>query len=481
MPRPRNLRPISVTVFGNDKDGWQGFLTVGLRPDGKPDRRKRRGKTREECERKIRELEDQLAAGKLGKPGRPATVQAWFETWLSTIANRPPRALKPRTLDDYWSKCRNWIFPHIGAVRLDALEADHLDRLYTTMYQAGMAQSHVAKVHAVIRRGLEIGVRRDKVARNVARLIGPPEQAKLKILPYSQTEAGRILEAAERRPNPLRWQLGLALGLRQGEALGLRWSDIDFEQLTIRIAWQVQRLTWAHGCADPHACGANRREKRGTKVNRHRMPCPGTGRPHGPNGTHTRAGKCPQPCPPDCTGHASGCPKRRLRGMVLGDPNDPLQPRLLAGGLLLVRPKDGERIVPLPEELVPALKAHRTAQKRARLEVGSLWHDHDLLFTQWNGNPIHPRRDWGEWKQLLADAGVRDGRVHDARHTAGTILLELGVDIRVVQEILGHSDLRMTQQYTQVTSALAKDAASRMGTALFGPAATSGATTRKIT
>ncbi len=58
--------------------------------------------------------------------------------------------------------------------------------------------------------------------------------------------------------------------------------------------------------------------------------------------------------------------------------------------------------------------------------------------------------------------------MHDARHTAGTVLVELGVDIRVVQEILGHSDLRMTQQYTQVTSALAKDAAARMGRALFG-------------
>ena len=85
-----------------------------------------------------------------------------------------------------------------------------------------------------------------------------------------------------------------------------------------------------------------------------------------------------------------------------------------------------------------------------------------------------PRQDWGKWKRLLADAGVRDARVHDARHTAGTVLVELGVDIRVVQEILGHSDLRMTQQYTQVTSALAKDAAARMGKALFGGGARPG-------
>jgi integrase len=97
---------------------------------------------------------------------------------------------------------------------------------------------------------------------------------------------------------------------------------------------------------------------------------------------------------------------------------------------VLVRPKDGERIVPLPPELVPVLRAHRAAQSRARLEVGSMWTDHDLVFTQWNGAPIDPRQDWGEWKQPLAGAGVRDARVHDARHIAGTVLVELGVDIR---------------------------------------------------
>lgn len=481
MPRPRNERPVSVKIFQSAEGDWQGHITVGVRPDGKPDRRKRRAKTEEECRRKIRELEDQLAAGTLAKAGRPATVQAWFETWLSTIANRPPKPLKPRSLDDYWSKCRNWIFPRVGAVRLDALEAEHLDGLYTAMYRAGMAESHVAKVHAIVRRGLEVALRRGKVTRNVAKLIDSPSQAKLKITPFNQTESRQVLDAAASRRNAARWTLALALGLRQGEALGLRWSDIDFDTLQIRIAWQVQRLTWEHGCADAHRCAANHRDREGRRVNLHRQACPGTGRSHGPTGSHTRAGKCPPACPADCAKHASSCPKRRIRGLLLGNVDDAHRPRILAGGLVLVRPKDGERILPLPKELVAGLKAHRTAQKRARLEAGSFWTEHDLVFCQADGNPIDPRRDWGEWKQLLAAAGVRDARVHDARHTAGTILVELGVDIRVVQEFLGHSDLRMTQQYTQVTSALAQDAAARMGRALFGSGATDQATGTKIT
>jgi len=59
--------------------------------------------------------------------------------------------------------------------------------------------------------------------------------------------------------------------------------------------------------------------------------------------------------------------------------------------------------------------------------------------------------------------------VHDGRHTAGTLLLEQGVNMRVVQEILGHSDLRATQRYTHVASPVARDAAARMGKALWGP------------
>jgi site-specific recombinase XerD len=62
----------------------------------------------------------------------------------------------------------------------------------------------------------------------------------------------------------------------------------------------------------------------------------------------------------------------------------------------------------------------------------------------------------------------REARPHDARHTAATLLLEQGVDIRVVQEILGHSSIAVTKRYTHVTNKLSKDAAKRMGEALWG-------------
>ena len=78
--------------------------------------------------------------------------------------------------------------------------------------------------------------------------------------------------------------------------------------------------------------------------------------------------------------------------------------------------------------------------------------------------------DWDEWKSLLKTASIRDARVHDARHTAATLLLAQGVDQRVVMQILGHSQISMTSKYTHVLPQVMTDAADRIGQALWGPA-----------
>ena len=62
------------------------------------------------------------------------------------------------------------------------------------------------------------------------------------------------------------------------------------------------------------------------------------------------------------------------------------------------------------------------------------------------GRKLRAEGDWADWRAVLTAAGVRLARVHDARHTAARLLLEQGIDIRVVQQILGHSQLRMTER-----------------------------------
>ena len=440
-PRKPNME--SSIYLGND-GWWHGRVTMGIKSDGTPDRRHRRAKTEAEVRRKVKELEKQRDAGRAPKAGRIPTVAQWMDTYLSSIA---VHKLKPRSLDDYWSKTRNDIVPNIGAHRLDRLRPEHLDAMYAALLDKGRASSHVLKVHRILSRALKIAHRRELVGRNVATLVDPPSVDEEEVNPFTQEEARAFLQAATKRPNALRWAVGVGLGIRQGEALGLRWEYVNLDAGHLRTQWQLQRLTWRHGCDDPHACGARL----------HRFePCPPDCTTHK---AYTRG--CPAPCPPKCTKHASTCPERK------------------SGGLVFTRPKTkkSRRIIPIPPPLIPYLREHRARQEEQRASAGELWEEHDVLFARPDGRPLDPRQDWQEFKDLLREAGITDRRLHDSRHTAGTILNELGVDIRTIMEILGHTQLSVTRRYVHATTPLTEEAVRRMGDALWPTTETATETT----
>ncbi|MCU1691033.1 MAG: Integrase [Frankiales bacterium] len=119
------------------------------------------------------------------------------------------------------------------------------------------------------------------------------------------------------------------------------------------------------------------------------------------------------------------------------------------------------------------LRAHRQQQLTERMAAANRWDDGDLVFAQPNGRPIDSRRDWKSWKDLLAAAGVRDARLHDARHTAATLLLEQGVDVRIVMEVLGHANVQLTQNtYQHVMPRVIAAATQGVADHLFAPEAT---------
>jgi len=298
--------PVHIThdqlaeAFQSGDGRWHGYVTMGVKSDGSPDRRHVTGQTEKAATTKVRKLERERDAGQVANAGRSPTVERWMTTYLDTIA---ARSLAPRTYDDYWSKARNWIIPNLGRHRLDRLQPEHLDSLYAKMLDVGKAESHVVKVHRIISRALSVAVRRRKVARNVAELVDPPSIREVESKPLDQDEARRLVVEAEGRRNGSRWLVGLARGLRQGEALGVRWQYVDLDSGDVRVWWQLQRGKWRHGCTDPHRCGARL----------HREPCPADCRRHADS-------CCPRPCPPDCTRHASGCPQRKGGGLVFREP-----------------------------------------------------------------------------------------------------------------------------------------------------------------
>lgn len=405
----------------------------GTKAIGKEDRRHVQRKSLASVRRRVRELERDRDAGRTSKPGRAPTVQAMMERHLTVIL--PSRNRAPRTIDDYWSKCRNDIFPRWGGQRIDRLLPEHIEDGLAEMLADGHKPSHVRKVYLILSSAFEVQVARGNVARNPCRHVEPPAPGEGDRTFLTQAEARAVLAAAAERPNAARWVIGLGCGLRQGEALGLRWSYLNLDTGEMRVWFQLQRLTWAHGCADPRACAAGHCK---------RKPCPKK------CARHSRA--CPPPCPPDCTGHARDCPQRK------------------SGGLVFREIKERRRkTVWLAPEFTAVLREHRDAQYLQAVTADREWEDNDVVFAQWNGRPVDPRRDWGEWCAILAAAGLPKYKLHVMRHSAATLALHEGVGLRVVQQMLGHSDSRITERYSHGSKSLALDASARMGGALLGP------------
>jgi integrase len=112
--------------------------------------------------------------------------------------------------------------------------------------------------------------------------------------------------------------------------------------------------------------------------------------------------------------------------------------------------------------------SHQAEQTRQRWIAGDLWDEQGWLFAGPTGGPLNPSTDYHEWKRLLAEAKVRDGRLHDARHTAATVLLILGVPERAVMGVMGWSNTAMAARYQHLTAPIRNDIARRVGGAPFG-------------
>jgi integrase len=302
------------------------------------------------------------------------------------------------------------------------------------MQKDGLKPGTAHQVHRTARTAFGEAQKRGYIARNPVALAKPPRVEDSEVDPFEAEELDRILTVALGKRNGVRFVIALALGLRQGEALALKWNRLHEPSKTLEIMKGLQRRTWQHGCDDPHACG-DRYHK--TK------PCPPSCK------RHQRA--CPQPCTPDCASHARWCPQRQEGGLVEVE----------------VKSRAGRRGIAVPDQLFALIIEHRKRQELEREYAGTEWREGGWMFAQPAGKPIDPRRDQYEWKELLAEAGVREARLHDARHTAATTLLLLGVPERAVMDVMGWSNSAMIKRYSHVTARLRRDIANRLNAYLW--------------
>jgi integrase len=389
------------SIYQDKKGHWHGRVTMGIRDDGRADRRHVRAPTRNEVARKVNALERERDSGTARSTGQRWTVTSWLEHWVTSIV-APPHVTE-NTHSGYRVDVRNHLIPGIGAHRLEKLTPEHVERLYAKLEREGLAPGTVHHVHRTLRAALNEAVRRSHLGRNPVLLAKAPRLSEQEIEPYGVEEIQRLLEVASQRRNSTRWALALALGLRQGEALGLRWEDVDLETGVLRVRRSRLRPKWAHGCGD--TCGKK----------------PGL------------------------------CSQRVNVRPPTGE----------------VKSKAGRRVIGLPPQLVVLLRAHRTEQEREQDLASQLWRSEGWLFTDPTGQPLNPATDYDEWKRLLKLAGLRETRLHDARHTAATVLLLLEVPVRAVMSLMGWSSAEMAARYQHVTDTIRKDVARQVDTLIW--------------
>ena len=391
----------SSIFLGND-GRYYGFVTMGIRPDGSVDRRKRTGKTHADVVRKVRALERERSERSALPAGHSARLETWLTDWLSATAVR----VRPSTLSGYTVDVHRHINPAIGRHRLDSLEPEHIEHLYAVLLAKGLNPGSVHHVRRTLNKALNDAVRRRRLPRNPVSLANTPRYDPPEFEPLTVEEARCILAAAEDEPNGVAFMLAISLGLRRGEVLGLSWSDVDLDAGRLNVRRQLERRNWRHGCADSDRCDE---------------------RP-------------------------SRCPERVDGGLVLAE----------------LKTKQSRRTLPLPAPLLVALRKHRQRQREARIHAGTVWRDSGLVFTTITGRPVSPRDHSVHWTAFLEGLGIRPARLHDARHTAATLLLVQGVDQRVVMTMFGWTSPSMTTRYQHVVPELVEEANRRMSELLWG-------------
>lgn len=224
------------SVFQRESDGrWMGVLDLGI-VGGKRVRKTVSAPTLKELRPKFKKLKEQVDAGVLTDA---MTMGEWMDHWLDLVA---AERVRPSTLRTYRAQNRTWVVPHLGHLRLDRVRPDHLRALYATMREAGRADNTRHNVHSMLHRALKVAERDGRIAFNPAERVDPPTLGTVTHGKLTLPEARSVLGALSGRNDAARWTVALLAGLRQGEALGLRWEDIDLDTGLIRVRRAVQRV-----------------------------------------------------------------------------------------------------------------------------------------------------------------------------------------------------------------------------------------------
>ncbi len=218
-------------------DAWTAI--VDLPPDpatGKRRQKRITARTRREVEALVAELIHKAETGGFTDAGR-ITVREFFDRWLETAAP----TLRAATVRRYRDLARLHITGTIGSVKLAKLAPGDVQRLYAGRLAAGLSPTSVRHVHGLLHRALGDAVRWGLLHRNVTEAVDPPRRSTPEAQTWNAEQVAHVLTAAVGDDFEPLWRLALLAGMRRGELLGLRWTDVDLDAGTLSVRRTLSR------------------------------------------------------------------------------------------------------------------------------------------------------------------------------------------------------------------------------------------------
>lgn len=318
------------------------------------------GKTEAEAKRNAKAKVKQANALNWGASPRGGTV-ILDEFLMGWLEHEHQLEIAPSTYTRYLQLAKFHILPVLGGTALVKIDRNAVNRLLETMARKGQSKRSIRQARALLSVCMNAAISYDLIGANP---VGASRKIRIdrhEVDTLTKEEVAGVIQMAPDDTMKLRLELALLYALRQGEALGLRWRDVNFANKTISIAKQAQTID---------------RERK----------------------------------------------------------------------LVDLKSASSYRTLALDNHTLELLRSQRASVAQMRLKAGTNWEQHDLVFPSSNGKPIASRWDYEQWHRALDNAGLPRRRLHDARHTCATLLLEDGVDIEVIRRYLGHSSVELTSR-----------------------------------
>ena len=298
----------------------------------------------------------------IDKTLQPNSAHLLFGDYMSNwLTKKHSKEIAGTTYRRYESLMRHHILPALGAMKIRDINKNHINNFMEMLADSGQSPRSCQQTRAVLSAAFKRAVEDDLLASNPVTHSREVKVATPQIHPLTLEEVRRLLAGNPHPYTQARMRVAVLCGLRQGEALGLKWNDVDLEKGEMFIWQQLQRVD---------GCFVFSKLKSTYSV-------------------------------------------RRLN---------------------------------IDAQTVAALRLHKSAQNALRLSLGSKWNDNNLVFPGCHGQPMCSQTDYRYWHGALANAGLPKKRLHDARHTAATLLYNQGVDIEPIRRFLGHASVLLTSK-----------------------------------